>query len=535
MSDTPFEAAVPDASDQVLRESEARLASIIASAMDAIIAVDESQRIVLFNRAAENVFRCPIAEALGASLDRFIPARFREAHRAHVQRFGESGVTNRRMGRLDPLTGVRADGEEFPIEASISHAEVGGKRIFTVILRDISERRRLEEQLLHSQRLESVGRLAGGIAHDFNNVLTAIFGYLDLARSHVEPGGPVRECLEATQKAAQRAAELTGQLLAFARKQVTEPKVLDLNEVVRGALGMAARLLGEEIEVVVHPAPLLPSVRVDPGQFEQVLINLAVNARDALPRGGKFIVETSSVELDEEYARLHPNVPVGTYVLLAVSDTGVGMDSVTLEHCFEPFYTTKAPGHGTGLGLSTCHGIVNQSGGHITVYSERGRGTTFRIYLPACSETARRLRPARTRRPSSGGSETVLLVEDDALVRGLAVRTLREHGYEVLEAASADEALARSAQVGGTIHLLLTDVVLPGIGGDELAKRLAAGRPDMRVLHTSGFAEKMVTQRGARPPDAPFLAKPYTPAGLAAKVREVLDAAPPAPRVEKGS
>ena len=323
------------------------------------------------------------------------------------------------------------------------------------------------------------------------------------------------------QKAAQRAAELTGQLLAFARKQVTEPKVLDLNEIVRGALGMAARLLGEEIEVVVHPAPLLPSVRVDPGQFEQVLINLAVNARDAMPQGGRFIVETSSVELDEEYTRLHPNVSPGTYVLLAVSDTGVGMDPVTLEHCFEPFFTTKPRGHGTGLGLSTCYGIVNQSGGHITVYSERGRGTTFRIYLPACSEPARRPRPARVTRSSPGGSETVLLVEDDALVRGIAVRTLREHGYEVLEAASADEALARSAQAGGTIHLLLTDVVLPGLGGDEIAKRLAAVRPDMRVLYTSGFAEKMVAQRSTRPP---FLAKPYTPAALAAKVREVLDA-----------
>jgi two-component system cell cycle sensor histidine kinase/response regulator CckA len=527
MSEMHLGPSAPAGSEQGRRESEARLVSIIASAMDAIVAVDEQQRIILFNHAAEKVFRCPAAEALGTSLDRFIPARFQEAHREHIRRFGASGMTMRRMGRLVPLTGLRADGEEFPIEASISHAEVGGQRIFTVILRDVSERRRLEEQLLHSQRLESVGRLAGGIAHDFNNVLTAIFGYLDLARAHVEPGGPARECLDAAQKAAQRAAELTGQLLTFARKQVAEPRVVDLNELVRGALAMAARLLGEEIEVVAHPAPLLPSVRVDPGQFEQVLINLAVNARDAMPKGGRFIVETSGVELDDEYARLHPSVRPGPYVLLAVSDTGVGMDPVTLEHCFEPFFTTKPSGHGTGLGLSTCYGIVKQSGGHITVYSERGRGTTFRLYLPACREAAQRL-PASVAPPSPGGSETVLLVEDDALVRGIAVRTLREHGYEVLEAAGADEALARAAQAGGPIHLLLTDVVLPGLGGEEIARRLKAERPGLRVLFTSGFAEKMIRQRSHRQPEAPFLAKPYTPGTLAAKVREVLDA--PAPK-----
>jgi two-component system cell cycle sensor histidine kinase/response regulator CckA len=535
MSDATSKPGLSDSADQALRDSEARLSSIIASAMDAIIAVDEAQQIVLFNHAAETVFRCTAAEALGAPLDRFIPARFREAHREHVRRFAESGVTMRRMGRLDPLSGIRADGEEFPIEASISHAEVGGRRVFTVILRDVSERRRLEEQLLHAQRLESVGRLAGGIAHDFNNVLTAIFGYLDLAQAQVEPRGPVSECLEAAQKAAQRAAELTSQLLAFARKQVIRPQVVDLNELVRGALGMAARLLGEEIEVVLHTAPLLPNVRVDPGQFEQVLINLAVNAGDAMPQGGRFIVETSGVELDEEYVRLHPDVRAGPHVLLAVSDTGAGMDPVALEHCFEPFFTTKGRGRGTGLGLSTCYGIVHQSGGHITVYSERGRGTTFRIYLPACGETAARATPAGARRRGRGGSETVLLVEDDALVRGIAVRTLREQGYEVLEAANADEALARSAQTGGTIHLLLTDVVLPGIGGDELAQRLSKARPDLRVLYTSGFAEKMIARRGARAPDAPFLPKPYTSAALAAKVRDVLDAARPAGRAERGS
>ncbi len=507
--------------DQALRESEARLAGIIASAMDAIIAVDDAQRIVLFNHAAETVFRCPAAEAVGAPLDRFIPARAREAHREHIRRFGERGTTVRHMGRLEPLSGLRADGEEFPIEASISHAEVGGKRVFTVILRDITERHRLEAQLLHSQKLESVGRLAGGIAHDFSNVLTAIFGYLDLARTHGPPDGPVRECVDAIQVAAQRAADLTAKLLAFARKQVIEPTIVDLNQLIRGVLGMATRILGDDIETVVHETPLLPNVRVDPGQFEQALMNLATNARDAMPSGGKFIVETSRVELDEAYAELRPDLVPGTYVQLAVSDTGVGMDPVTLEHCFEPFFTTKAAKHGTGLGLASCHGIVKQSGGHISVYSEPGHGTTFRIFLPACGELAAAA-PPKNGPPVAIHSGTILLVEDDPLVRSVAARTLRDCGYTVLEAADADEALSRVEQTNTSIDLLLTDVVLPKLGGGELARRLREARPELRVLYTSGFTDNMVAQQGVLASGGAFLSKPYTPSALAAKIRELL-------------
>jgi PAS domain S-box-containing protein len=507
--------------DQRLREHEARLSGIIASAMDAIIAVDATQQIVLFNQAAERVFRCSASEVLGTSLDRFIPARFRETHREQLRRFGESGSTSRRMSRLDPLSGLRADGEEFPMEASISQAEVAAERIFTVILRDISERRRFEEQLLHAQKLESVGRLAGGIAHDFNNVLTAVFGYVDLARSHAAGNGPVQECLNAVQVAAGRAAELTSKLLAFARKQPIEPRVVDLNQLVRGVLGMAERLLGENVDIAVHETPLLPNVRVDPGQFEQVLINLAVNARDAMPRGGKFIVETSRVELDEEYTRLRPDVEPGTYVLLAVSDTGVGMDSVTLEHCFEPFFTTKRAGRGTGLGLATCHGMVSQNGGHIAVYSEPNHGTTFRIFLPACADPVQQTLPtaAAEARPQGG---LILLVEDEPLVRGIAARALRDHGYTVIEAADAGEALARSALVSEDIDLLLTDVVLPKVGGSELAEQLRQSRPQMRVLFTSGFTDEAIAEQGLLPAGAAFLPKPYTSLGLASKVRSML-------------
>ena len=524
------EAATRARRDEALHESEARLSGIIASAMDAIITVDDEQRIVLFNRAAESTFRCAAGDAIGKPLETFIPARLREAHREHLRSFAESGATVRRMGRIDPLSALRADGEEFPIEASISHAEVGGKRVFTVILRDISEKRQLEEQLLHLQKLESVGRLAGGLAHDFNNVLTALFGYLDLARRHADAGGRMSECLDAMETAAHRGAELTGKLLAFARKQLIEPKVIDLNQLIRSVVGMASRVLGDHIEIVVHTAPLLPTVRVDPGQFEQVLVNLAVNARDAMPKGGKFIIETSSIELDDEYTRLRPEVRPGPHVQLAVSDTGVGMDSVTLEHCFEPFFTTKASGRGTGLGLASCYGIVKQSGGHIFAYSERGRGTTFRILLPVCRDAAQAApTPMPAIHAANGYAGTILLVEDDPLVRGIAARTLRDCGYTVLEAADGGEALTRATRTKETIGLLLTDIVLPKLPGNELAERMRELRPHIRVLYTSGFTDKMIAHQGILPPGVTFLAKPYTPSALADKVRHVLEDAPNAP------
>jgi CheY-like chemotaxis protein len=326
------------------------------------------------------------------------------------------------------------------------------------------------------------------------------------------------------QTAAGRAADLTAKLLAFARKQVIEPKVVDLNELVRGVLRMAARLLGDDIEIVFHETPLLPNVRLDPGQFEHVVMNLAVNARDAMPKGGKFIVETWRVELDQEMAQLRPEMQPGPYVLLAISDTGAGMDPVTLEHCFEPFFTTKGSGRGTGLGLSSCYGIVKQSGGHIAVYSELNHGTTFRIFLPMCDAAAQPTAPA-ARSASPRGSETILLVEDDELVRGIAVHALRASGYTVLEAADAAEALARAAQVSVPLDLLVTDVVLPKVSGSELAAELHRTRPELPVLFTSGFTDNMIAQYGVLEPGVAFLAKPYTPSALCLKVREVLESA----------
>jgi PAS domain S-box-containing protein len=512
----------PELEHDALRSSEARLAGIIASAMDAIISVDQSGRIALFNRAAEDIFGYAAAEAIGMPLDRLIPERHREAHREHVRRFGQSGETSRRMGRLTPLSGRRRTGEEFPIEATISHSKTSDGLILTVILRDISERRRLEEQLLHAQRLESVGRLAGGIAHDFNNALTAIFGYVDLTLACPDLDPSVGENVRAIQVAAQRAADLTRKLLAFARKQVIEPRVVDINRVVGGVMDMIGRLLGDDIHTVLRTDPTAPNVQIDAGQFEQVLVNLAVNARDAMPRGGKFVVETALVHLDENYVGSRPGLAPGPYVMIAVSDTGVGMDPVTLEHCFEPFFTTKETGRGTGLGLSMCYGAVHQAGGDIWVYSEKGRGTTFRILLPVCSEPVQTEAPPTTAAPCPSG-ETVLLVEDDEMVRSVAVRALHTGGYAVLEAGSADEALAIEARHPGSIHLLLTDVMLPGASGRDLAEELIRRRPGIRVLFTSGFAGDVVEHHGAILGGVAFLPKPYTPSALAKKLRETLE------------
>ncbi len=512
----------PKAEHDTLRSSEARLAGIIASAMDAIISADESQRIVLFNSAAEQVFGYTAAEAIGMPLERLIPARLRDLHAGAMRRFAESGMTTRRMGRLRPLTGLRANGEEFPFEATISHAATADGRFGTVILRDITERCRLEEQYLHAQKLEGVGRLAGGIAHDFNNALTAIFGHTDLTLDRADLTPEVRECLLAVQAAAERAAGLTRKLLAFARKQVIEPKVTDINGLVQGVVAMISRVLGDDIQVQVRSDPQGPRGLIDAGQFEQILVNLAVNARDAMPNGGRFIVETSLVELDQGYANARPGLSPGTYVMIAVSDTGIGMDPVTLEHCFEPFFTTKEIGRGTGLGLAMCHGAVTQAGGDIWVYSEKGRGTTFRILLPTCTDPM----PIEANPPavlSACGSETVLLVEDDVMVRNVAERALRGRGYGVLAAANGDEALAIEARHPGRIDALLTDVILPGTGGRELAELISQRRAAIRVLFTSGFAADVVEHHRIIRHGAAFLAKPYTPDALARKLRETLE------------
>jgi PAS domain S-box-containing protein len=390
------------------------------------------------------------------------------------------------------------------------------------VYQDITALKRLEEEYRQAQKMEAVGRLAGGVAHDFNNLLTVINGFGDLALAQLSGSDPVRALLEEVRKAGERAAGLTGQLLAFGRKQILRHEVLDPNAVVAELAAMLRRLIGEDIDLVVRPGAGLLSVRADRGQVEQVLLNLAVNARDAMPTGGTLTIETRNVTLPGKRADDGSEVRPGPHVLVAVSDTGCGMTEEVKAHVFEPFFTTKGLGKGTGLGLATVYGIVKQSGGHVEVEAAPGRGATFRIYLPVDSGPPARERPDPVAGALPGGTETVLVTEDEGGVRGLAVRTLRQLGYTVLAAAGADEA-AVAAGGGRPIDLLVTDVVMPGDGGRELAARLRVGRPGLRVLYMSGYTDDALLRHGVEHGGANFLQKPFTPTALAHKVREVLD------------
>ena len=386
------------------------------------------------------------------------------------------------------------------------------------------ERVQAEEQLSQAQKMESVGQLAGGVAHDFNNLLTAIMGYSQLSLQETPPESPISNHLQEIQQATKRAADLTNQLLAFSRHQVIEPKVIDLNGLVMNLDNMLRRLIGEDIELVTLPAANLESVKADPGQIEQVLMNLAVNAQDAMGEGGKLTIETANVTLDAGYVRQHGDASPGRHVMLTVSDTGMGMSEEVQDHIFEPFFTTKEVGKGTGLGLATCFSIVQQSGGHIEVRSEPGRGTSFKVYLPVTEEASEDQPEIVDSSSSAQGQETVLLAEDEPLVRSMAATVLRDRGYEVLQAANGEEALGAVQKHGGEgIDLLLTDVVMPQMGGPELAEKLHASHPNIKVLFISGYIGEYLSQLNTLNTGTEFLAKPYLPETLAVKVREVLD------------
>jgi PAS domain S-box-containing protein len=393
------------------------------------------------------------------------------------------------------------------------------------IATDITERKRLEEALLQSQKMEGIGRLAGGIAHDFNNLLTAIVGYAEFAEASLSREDPIAADIEQIIRAANRAAELTSQLLAFARKQMIEPRVINLNDLVLGMDKLLRRLIGEDVELITLPAPDLGLVKVDPGQFEQILINLAVNARDAMPNGGRLTIETRNALLGADDTRQYPEVIPGPHVLLAISDTGIGMNEVTRAHIFEPFFTTKERGKGTGLGLATCYGIVKQAGGHIWIASEPERGATFKIFLPRSEAEAMPLASRAATSQPNRGDETILLVEDEPLVRDLAVQALRAHGYTVLVAGSGGAALALARAHSGTIDLLVTDVVMPQMSGTQVAQQLSATRPGVKVLYISGYTDNTSVHHDGLEQGTAFLAKPFTPSVLAHRVREMLDSA----------
>jgi two-component system cell cycle sensor histidine kinase/response regulator CckA len=391
------------------------------------------------------------------------------------------------------------------------------------VSQDITARRQLEEQFWQAQKMDAIGTLAGGVAHDFNNLLTIINGNSDLLLSSIKPDDPMRNRLAEIHKAGERAGSLTRQLLMFSRQQVIEPKVLDLNAVVADMEKMLGRLIGEDIVLTTVLGPALAPVQVDPGQFQQVLMNLSVNARDAMPQGGRLTIETCNVTLDDTYAGTHPGVRPGGYIMLAVSDTGTGMDAPTKARIFEPFFTTKETGKGTGLGLAVVHGVVTQSEGHIDVYSEVGKGTTLKIYLPAVKERLAMGKSGHGLRLMPRGSETVLLIEDEDAVRTLARHVLSTCGYMVLEAADGREAVRVAGQHPGRIDLVVSDVVMPHLGGRQLVERLAAVKPGMKVLFVSGYTDNALVRHGVLEAEYAFLQKPFTLTALAQKVREVLD------------
>jgi two-component system, cell cycle sensor histidine kinase and response regulator CckA len=420
----------------------------------------------------------------------------------------------------------RKDGSSIAVRVSGRAVSNGGKtKTFELFAEDVTERRALEQQLRQSQKMEAIGRLAGGVAHDFNNLLMVISGYSEFLLDRLGGDATLRGPAQEIARAAERATSLTRQLLAFSRKQMLAPKILDLNEVVSENLKMLNRLIGEDIELIMTPAASLGAVRADVGQIEQVIMNLAVNARDAMPSGGKLTLQTSNVSLDEEHARSNPPFRPGNYVMLALSDTGAGMDSEIQSHIFEPFFTTKGP-KGTGLGLSTVYGIVKQSGGYIWVSSAPGKGTTFKIYLPRVAEAAEstvKMAPVAEAKPAAPGNETILLVEDEINLRYLARQFLEKQGYRVIEAADGAVAIQIAVAHQGVIDLLLTDVIMPGMNGRELAQRISEIRPKVKILYMSGYTENVIGRNGTLDAGIRLLQKPFTLRELNSQVREALD------------
>jgi len=506
--------------EEALRQSAADLRSLVEGAPFGIYRVDFGGHIHLANPALARMLGYASPEDLQGRNLADIYSDPAAGNQSILENWGTQGFWEldtewkRQDGR--PIS-VRLTGRYVPNSSQDA-------AYLEVFAEDVTERRNLERQFLQSQKMDAIGRLAGGVAHDFNNLLSVILGHAEILGQRLTGDDRFGKSVDAVQQAAERAAALTSQLLAFSRKQVVAPKVIDLNLAVREMQKLVRRILSEDIEVILRLQPDLGLVKIDPGQLDQVLMNLAVNSRDAMPDGGRLVIETANVELDDTYVRQHLGAQIGSYVRLLVSDTGKGMDASVMAHIFEPFFTTKEKGKGTGLGLSTVYGIVKQAGGYVMAYSEPGDGTTFRIYLPRTDQAASVREERRLLDEIPGGSETILVVEDETALRQLARTLLEESGYRVFDAANAQEALAIARDPENHIDLVLTDVVMPHMSGRELADQLSAARPNLRVIYMSGYADDVISHRGVLLAGATLLLKPFTRRVLLTKIRESLDA-----------
>ncbi len=502
------------------REARRLFAATLSSIGDGVVVSDADGRVSFLNPVAESLTGWPRADAMGkpaAEVLKLQQEKSREPIENPLVRALRDRVT---IAMQEPALLISRSGGEAPVEhtASPVRDDSGEVQGAVLVLRDISKRLQLEEKATHAQKMDAVGRLAGGVAGDFNNVLTVITGYAELLRSEIASPNPMRRFVDEIIYAGERAAALTRHLLAFSRGATAQPRVVELNGVVGSMEPMLRRLLGQNIELIVLTTPGVGRVKADPAQLEQVVVNLATNARDAMPRGGKLVIETANVEVDEA-ASQNLGAKAGPYVMLAVSDTGVGMDPETRSRLFEPFFTTKAPGNGSGLGLATVYGAIKQSDGHVTVYSQPNCGTIFEIYLPRVKDAV----TEPDRKGLAKGSETILLVDDEEGVRKLVFAVLKSNGYDVMEASNGASALAAYEKNGHKVDMVLTDVVMPQMSGFDLGKQLSERAPGLKILYMSGYRDNAIGGSGAEAPRA-FLHKPFTPDVLLRKVREVLDA-----------
>ncbi|MBA1158812.1 hybrid sensor histidine kinase/response regulator [Microvirga mediterraneensis] len=510
-------------SEAVLQEREARLHSILETVPEALITISEKGVVESFSRSASALFGYQPDEVVGRNISMLMPSPYREAHDSYLERYLRTGE-KRIIGIGRVVSGQRKDGSVFPMELAVGEVKVGGQHMFTGFIRDLTATQKVEQELRQAQKMEAVGQLTGGIAHDFNNLLTVILGNIEMLEMRLADDREL-ELVKEVRETAEHGAQLTERLLAFGRRQPLQPKLIDVGDLLGEMTPLLRRTLGETVQVRSRSDSDLWQVLVDPSQLQNAILNLAINARDAMPIGGRLTIMAENVELEPDYARMHPEVRAGRYVLVAVTDTGTGMPREIQERAFEPFFTTKEVGAGSGLGLSMVYGFVKQSGGHVTIYSEAGHGTTIRMYLPRAAipeDVVEAPAPVTPMEGLRGRNETVLLVEDEPRVRRMTAARLQDLGYRVLDAANGPAALAL-LDLHPEIDLLFTDMVMPGgMTGTDLAEAVRVRRPEIKVLFTSGYAELDVVRRGQET-EARWLKKPYSTLELARTLREVLD------------